>query len=139
LFPSLFTLGKKKASLKRWAICFGICGYLSRTLLMQDIRLSSRLRLMRTLQKLKQKEMVLKQKAMVKSKKRQVCKWQKLVLLHRFPVSQILLRRFCLILLVDTLLWCQQTKKKTKTVVEKYWDWELTNETQPIWVRILTV
>lgn len=27
-----------------------------------------------------------------------------------------------------------QKKKKTKTVVEKYWDWELTNETQPIWV-----
>lgn len=26
-------------------------------------------------------------------------------------------------------------KKKTKTVVEKYWDWELTNETQPIWLR----
>ncbi|CAN1223083.1 Heat shock protein 90-6, mitochondrial [Linum perenne] len=28
-----------------------------------------------------------------------------------------------------------QKKKKTKTVVEKYWDWELTNETQPIWLR----
>ncbi|XP_010547210.1 PREDICTED: heat shock protein 90-6, mitochondrial-like isoform X2 [Tarenaya hassleriana] len=26
-------------------------------------------------------------------------------------------------------------KKKTKTVVERYWDWELTNETQPIWLR----
>ncbi|CAN4084498.1 unnamed protein product [Withania somnifera] len=26
-------------------------------------------------------------------------------------------------------------KKKTKKVVEKYWDWELTNETQPIWLR----
>ncbi|XP_078171933.1 heat shock protein 90-6, mitochondrial-like isoform X2 [Carex rostrata] len=26
-------------------------------------------------------------------------------------------------------------KKKTKTVIEKYWDWELTNETQPIWLR----
>ncbi|XP_011048941.1 PREDICTED: heat shock protein 83 isoform X3 [Populus euphratica] len=26
-------------------------------------------------------------------------------------------------------------KKKTKTVVEKYWDWELSNETQPIWLR----
>ncbi|CAN0927175.1 Heat shock protein 90-6, mitochondrial [Linum grandiflorum] len=26
-------------------------------------------------------------------------------------------------------------KKKTKTVVEKYWDWDLTNETQPIWLR----
>ncbi|XP_021805886.1 heat shock protein 90-6, mitochondrial [Prunus avium] len=26
-------------------------------------------------------------------------------------------------------------KKKTKTVVEKYWDWELANETQPIWLR----
>ncbi|GAA0143704.1 Hsp90 family chaperone [Lithospermum erythrorhizon] len=25
-----------------------------------------------------------------------------------------------------------EKKKKTKTVVEKYWDWELTNETQPI-------
>jgi hypothetical protein len=29
-----------------------------------------------------------------------------------------------------------QKKKKTKTVVEKYWDWELTNETQPIWVSL---
>ncbi|EEE53305.1 hypothetical protein OsJ_36277 [Oryza sativa Japonica Group] len=28
-----------------------------------------------------------------------------------------------------------EVKKKTKTVVEKYWDWELTNETQPIWLR----
>nr|XP_023916962.1 heat shock protein 90-6, mitochondrial isoform X1 [Quercus suber]POF04973.1 heat shock protein 90-6, mitochondrial [Quercus suber] len=28
-----------------------------------------------------------------------------------------------------------EKKKKTKTVVEKYWDWELTNETQPIWLR----
>lgn len=27
-------------------------------------------------------------------------------------------------------------KKKTKTVVEKYWDWELANETQPIWVSL---
>ncbi|KAL3645502.1 hypothetical protein CASFOL_010682 [Castilleja foliolosa] len=26
-------------------------------------------------------------------------------------------------------------KKKTKTVVERYWDWELTNETQLIWLR----
>ena len=34
---------------------------------------------------------------------------------------------------------CSQKKKKTKTVVEKYWDWELTNETQPIWVRIIYV
>lgn len=28
-----------------------------------------------------------------------------------------------------------EKKKNTKTVVEKYWDWELTNETQPIWLR----
>ncbi|XP_062107216.1 heat shock protein 90-6, mitochondrial [Humulus lupulus] len=28
-----------------------------------------------------------------------------------------------------------EKKKKTKTVVEKYWDWELTNETQPLWLR----
>lgn len=28
-----------------------------------------------------------------------------------------------------------EKKKKTKTVVEKYWDWQLTNETQPIWLR----
>uniref|UniRef100_A0A804PS08 Histidine kinase/HSP90-like ATPase domain-containing protein n=2 Tax=Zea mays TaxID=4577 RepID=A0A804PS08_MAIZE len=28
-----------------------------------------------------------------------------------------------------------EPKKKTKTVVEKYWDWELSNETQPIWLR----
>ncbi|XP_043691547.1 heat shock protein 90-6, mitochondrial isoform X2 [Telopea speciosissima] len=28
-----------------------------------------------------------------------------------------------------------ERKKKTKTVVERYWDWELTNETQPIWLR----
>ncbi|KAL0311149.1 UNVERIFIED_CONTAM: Heat shock protein 90-6, mitochondrial [Sesamum angustifolium] len=27
-------------------------------------------------------------------------------------------------------------KKKTKTVVERYWDWELTNETQPIWGEV---
>lgn len=29
----------------------------------------------------------------------------------------------------------EKKKKKTKTVVEKYWDWELTNDTQPIWLR----
>ena len=34
---------------------------------------------------------------------------------------------------------CTQPKKKTKTVVEKYWDWELANETQPIWVRSISV
>ncbi|KAG9158550.1 hypothetical protein Leryth_021605 [Lithospermum erythrorhizon] len=28
-----------------------------------------------------------------------------------------------------------EKKKKTKTVVEKYWDWELANETQPLWLR----
>ncbi|XP_068302577.1 heat shock protein 90-6, mitochondrial-like [Pyrus communis] len=28
-----------------------------------------------------------------------------------------------------------EKKKKTKTVVEKYWDWDLTNEKQPIWLR----
>ncbi|KAK3445828.1 hypothetical protein EUGRSUZ_A01044 [Eucalyptus grandis] len=28
-----------------------------------------------------------------------------------------------------------ERKKKTKKVIEKYWDWELTNETQPIWLR----
>ncbi|PWA41517.1 heat shock protein 90-6, mitochondrial [Artemisia annua] len=27
-----------------------------------------------------------------------------------------------------------EKKKKTKKVIEKYWDWELTNETQPIWL-----
>lgn len=27
-----------------------------------------------------------------------------------------------------------QKKKKTKKVVERYWEWELTNETKPIWV-----
>lgn len=26
-------------------------------------------------------------------------------------------------------------EKKTKTVTEKYWDWELANETKPIWMR----
>uniref|UniRef100_A0A0C9S9G4 TSA: Wollemia nobilis Ref_Wollemi_Transcript_893_3041 transcribed RNA sequence n=1 Tax=Wollemia nobilis TaxID=56998 RepID=A0A0C9S9G4_9CONI len=26
-------------------------------------------------------------------------------------------------------------KKKTKTVTEKYWDWELANETKPLWMR----
>ncbi|MQM14567.1 hypothetical protein Taro_047501, partial [Colocasia esculenta] len=26
-----------------------------------------------------------------------------------------------------------ETKKKKKTVTEKYWDWELANETKPIW------
>ncbi|XP_026438293.1 heat shock protein 90-6, mitochondrial-like isoform X2 [Papaver somniferum] len=29
----------------------------------------------------------------------------------------------------------QTEKKKTKTVVERYWDWELTNETKPLWLR----
>ncbi|KAL6009614.1 hypothetical protein ACLOJK_000042 [Asimina triloba] len=28
-----------------------------------------------------------------------------------------------------------EKKKKTKKVVERYWDWELTNETKPIWLR----
>uniref|UniRef100_A0A2P2KL09 Heat shock protein 83 isoform X2 n=2 Tax=Rhizophora mucronata TaxID=61149 RepID=A0A2P2KL09_RHIMU len=28
-----------------------------------------------------------------------------------------------------------EKKKKTKKVVEKYWDWEMINETQPIWLR----
>ncbi|RAL42793.1 hypothetical protein DM860_009300 [Cuscuta australis] len=28
-----------------------------------------------------------------------------------------------------------EKKKKIKKVVEKYWDWDLTNETQPIWLR----
>ncbi|KAK1296122.1 hypothetical protein QJS10_CPB15g01594 [Acorus calamus] len=28
-----------------------------------------------------------------------------------------------------------EKKKKTKKVIEKYWDWELANETQPIWLR----
>uniref|UniRef100_A0A803LRA6 Uncharacterized protein n=1 Tax=Chenopodium quinoa TaxID=63459 RepID=A0A803LRA6_CHEQI len=28
-----------------------------------------------------------------------------------------------------------EKKKKTKKVVEKHWDWELMNETQPIWLR----
>ncbi|KAM7498426.1 hypothetical protein LguiA_022840 [Lonicera macranthoides] len=35
----------------------------------------------------------------------------------------------------DFLFLLQQKKKKTKKIVEKYWDWELTNETQPIWLR----
>jgi len=31
----------------------------------------------------------------------------------------------------------QGEKKKTKkTKTEKYWDWELVNETKPIWVSI---
>lgn len=28
-----------------------------------------------------------------------------------------------------------EKKKVTKKVIEKYWDWELANETQPIWLR----
>ncbi|KAM0944143.1 putative Heat shock protein Hsp90 family [Dioscorea sansibarensis] len=28
-----------------------------------------------------------------------------------------------------------ERKKKTKKVIEKYWDWELSNETKPIWLR----
>ncbi|URE35750.1 Heat shock protein [Musa troglodytarum] len=28
-----------------------------------------------------------------------------------------------------------EKKKKKKTVTEKYWDWELANETKPIWMR----
>lgn len=30
-----------------------------------------------------------------------------------------------------------EKKKKKKTVTEKYWDWELANETKPIWVTDL--
>jgi hypothetical protein len=40
-------------------------------------------------------------------------------------------------LLVELMFLCMQPKKKTKTVIEKYWDWELSNETQPIWVRFI--
>lgn len=29
----------------------------------------------------------------------------------------------------------EEKKKKTKSVTEKYWDWELANETKPIWMR----
>ncbi|KAL9668270.1 hypothetical protein QQ045_002649 [Rhodiola kirilowii] len=29
----------------------------------------------------------------------------------------------------------EEPKKKKKTVTEKYWDWELANETKPIWMR----
>ncbi|XP_070014808.1 uncharacterized protein [Nicotiana sylvestris] len=29
-----------------------------------------------------------------------------------------------------------EQKKETKKIVEKYWDWELTNETQPIWFSL---
>ncbi|KAF8414236.1 hypothetical protein HHK36_002236 [Tetracentron sinense] len=28
-----------------------------------------------------------------------------------------------------------EKKRKTKTVVERYWDWDLTNETKPLWLR----
>jgi heat shock protein beta len=28
-----------------------------------------------------------------------------------------------------------EKKKKKKTITEKYWDWELANETKPIWMR----
>jgi Hsp90 protein len=30
-----------------------------------------------------------------------------------------------------------EKKKKTKTITEKYWDWELSNETKPIWVSYI--
>ncbi|CAN6167328.1 unnamed protein product [Urochloa humidicola] len=29
----------------------------------------------------------------------------------------------------------EATEKKKKTITEKYWDWELANETKPIWMR----
>ncbi|XP_042490883.1 heat shock protein 90-5, chloroplastic-like [Macadamia integrifolia] len=29
----------------------------------------------------------------------------------------------------------EEKKKKKKTITEKYWDWELANETKPIWMR----
>ncbi|KAF6145043.1 hypothetical protein GIB67_013394 [Kingdonia uniflora] len=29
----------------------------------------------------------------------------------------------------------EKKKKKIKTIVEKYWEWELTNETKPLWLR----
>uniref|UniRef100_A0A803KVI4 Histidine kinase/HSP90-like ATPase domain-containing protein n=1 Tax=Chenopodium quinoa TaxID=63459 RepID=A0A803KVI4_CHEQI len=35
----------------------------------------------------------------------------------------------------EITLYLRDGKKKTKTVTEKYWDWELTNETKPIWMR----
>lgn len=47
-----------------------------------------------------------------------------LILLLSFPISD------------EFSCSLQQKKKKTKKVVEKYWDWELTNETQPIWVSL---
>ncbi len=31
----------------------------------------------------------------------------------------------------------QEEKKTKKTVTEKYWDWELANETKPIWVSAI--
>lgn len=37
---------------------------------------------------------------------------------------------------ISNLKWryFQEEKKKKKTVTEKYWDWELANETKPLWV-----
>jgi hypothetical protein len=32
-----------------------------------------------------------------------------------------------------------EKQKKKKTITEKYWDWELANETKPIWVSVVTV
>lgn len=29
-----------------------------------------------------------------------------------------------------------EKQKKKKTITEKYWDWELANETKPIWVSV---
>lgn len=53
-------------------------------------------------------------------------------------ISLLLMHNILLLNLISKchLLLFQQKKKKTKTVVEKYWDWELTNETQPIWVSL---
>lgn len=37
---------------------------------------------------------------------------------------------------ISYILVLQGEKKKVKkTKTEKYWDWELTNETKPIWVK----
>lgn len=56
---------------------------------------------------------------------------------HVYYVNHLSACDYMFILYVFLFMFCLdllQRKKKTKKVIEKYWDWELTNETKPIWV-----
>jgi hypothetical protein len=40
---------------------------------------------------------------------------------------------------IDNLLIVILQYKKKKSITEKYWDWELANDTKPIWVCIFVL